>query len=214
MSGAVFPWRSGNRFELMIDGPSFFPRMLEAIAQAEQQVALELYLVEAGACAEAMVQALVGAAERGVRVRCLFDDYGSLAFTLGLRRRLIDAGVDLRFYNRLSWRRWMRNLYRDHRKLLLIDQTLAVVGGTGSGRRDPLWAPGGRGWGGWGCGEVTAGTKVALLDEANQLVKVVKARELAGQPDLLFRRNSETGAVECKTHKSAIELNAALHAHN
>jgi len=61
---------------------------------------------------------------------------------------------------------------------------------------------------------VTAGTKVALLDEQNQLVKVVKARELAGQPDLLFRRNSETGAVECKTHKSAIELNAALHAHN
>ena len=61
---------------------------------------------------------------------------------------------------------------------------------------------------------ITAGTKVALLDEQNQLVKVVKARELAGQPDLLFRRNSETGAVECKTHKSAIELNEALHAHN
>ncbi|WP_263264090.1 2,3,4,5-tetrahydropyridine-2,6-dicarboxylate N-succinyltransferase [Pseudomonas sp. RIT-PI-S] len=61
---------------------------------------------------------------------------------------------------------------------------------------------------------ITAGTKVALLDDANQLVKVVKARELAGQSDLLFRRNSETGAVECKTHKSAIELNEALHAHN
>jgi 2,3,4,5-tetrahydropyridine-2-carboxylate N-succinyltransferase len=61
---------------------------------------------------------------------------------------------------------------------------------------------------------VTAGTKVALLDETNELVKVVKARELAGQPDLLFRRNSQTGAVECKSHKSAIELNEALHAHN
>jgi 2,3,4,5-tetrahydropyridine-2-carboxylate N-succinyltransferase len=61
---------------------------------------------------------------------------------------------------------------------------------------------------------ITAGTKVRLLDDANQLVKVVKARDLAGQPDLLFRRNSETGAVECKTHKSAIELNEALHAHN
>lgn len=61
---------------------------------------------------------------------------------------------------------------------------------------------------------VTAGTKVALLDDQNQLVKVVKARELAGQSDLLFRRNSQTGAVECKTHKSAIELNEALHAHN
>ncbi|MCF7541905.1 2,3,4,5-tetrahydropyridine-2,6-dicarboxylate N-succinyltransferase [Pseudomonas petrae] len=61
---------------------------------------------------------------------------------------------------------------------------------------------------------VTAGTKVALLDDNNELVKVVKARELAGQPDLLFRRNSQTGAVECKSHKSAIELNEALHAHN
>lgn len=61
---------------------------------------------------------------------------------------------------------------------------------------------------------ITAGTKVNLLDEHNELVKVVKARDLAGQADLLFRRNSLNGAVECKTHKSAIELNEALHAHN
>ncbi|MCW2293969.1 2,3,4,5-tetrahydropyridine-2-carboxylate N-succinyltransferase [Pseudomonas sp. BIGb0408] len=61
---------------------------------------------------------------------------------------------------------------------------------------------------------VTAGTKIALLDDQNNLVKVVKGRDLAGQADLLFRRNSQTGAVECKTNKSAIELNEALHAHN
>ncbi|UVE16692.1 2,3,4,5-tetrahydropyridine-2,6-dicarboxylate N-succinyltransferase [Pseudomonas sp. LS44] len=61
---------------------------------------------------------------------------------------------------------------------------------------------------------ITAGTKVALLDEQNNLVKVVKARDVAGQTDLLFRRNSQNGAVECKTNKTAIELNEALHAHN
>jgi phosphatidylserine/phosphatidylglycerophosphate/cardiolipin synthase-like enzyme len=140
MRGAVFPWRDGNRFELLIDGPQFFPRMLEHIALAKEQVELELYLVEAGACAEAIVQALVAAAERGVRVRCLFDDYGSLAFTLTLRQRLTEAGVELRFYNRLSWRRWVGNFYRDHRKLLLVDQCLAVVGGTGV--TDEFWTPG------------------------------------------------------------------------
>ncbi|MBK5530042.1 phosphatidylserine/phosphatidylglycerophosphate/cardiolipin synthase family protein [Pseudomonas sp. TH06] len=139
MRGAVFPWRDGNRFELLIDGPQFFPRMLVEIARAEEQVELELYLVEAGACAEAVVQALVQAAERGVRVRCLFDDYGSLAFTLNLRQRLIHAGVELRFYNRLNWRRWVGNFYRDHRKLLLVDQRLAVVGGTGV--TDEFWTP-------------------------------------------------------------------------
>lgn len=139
MRGAIFPWRDGNRFELLIDGPQFFPRMLVEIARAEEQVELELYLVEAGACAEAVVQALVQAAERGVRVRCLFDDYGSLAFTLNLRQRLLQAGVELRFYNRLSWRRWVGNFYRDHRKLLLVDQRLAVVGGTGV--TDEFWTP-------------------------------------------------------------------------
>ncbi|MEL0636020.1 2,3,4,5-tetrahydropyridine-2,6-dicarboxylate N-succinyltransferase [Marinomonas sp. TI.3.20] len=61
---------------------------------------------------------------------------------------------------------------------------------------------------------ITAGSKVAVLDESNNVVSVVKARDLSGQSDLLFRRNSETGAIECKTNKTAIELNAALHAHN
>ncbi len=61
---------------------------------------------------------------------------------------------------------------------------------------------------------ITAGTKVALLDDNNQLVEVIKARDLANKPDLLFRRNSQTGAVECKTNKSAIELNEELHANN
>lgn len=61
---------------------------------------------------------------------------------------------------------------------------------------------------------VTAGALVALLDDKGQLVRKVKARELSGKSDLLFRRNSQSGALEVLTNKSAIELNEALHAHN
>jgi len=61
---------------------------------------------------------------------------------------------------------------------------------------------------------VTAGTKVAMLDSDGNAVESVKARELGGKSDLLFRRNSATGAVECLTNRSAVELNAELHAHN
>jgi 2,3,4,5-tetrahydropyridine-2-carboxylate N-succinyltransferase len=61
---------------------------------------------------------------------------------------------------------------------------------------------------------ITAGTKVTLLDGSDQPVEVLKAQSLAGKSDLLFRRNSQTGAVECKTNKSAIELNVELHANN
>ncbi|UTA46756.1 2,3,4,5-tetrahydropyridine-2,6-dicarboxylate N-succinyltransferase [Simiduia sp. 21SJ11W-1] len=61
---------------------------------------------------------------------------------------------------------------------------------------------------------ITAGTKVRLLDDQGELVQETKARDLAGQSDLLFRRNSLTGAIECKTNKTAIALNEALHANN
>jgi 2,3,4,5-tetrahydropyridine-2-carboxylate N-succinyltransferase len=61
---------------------------------------------------------------------------------------------------------------------------------------------------------VTAGTKVTILDNTGKDIGVRKARELSGNNDLLFRRNSMTGRVECLTNKSEIELNAQLHANN
>ncbi|WP_110293456.1 2,3,4,5-tetrahydropyridine-2,6-dicarboxylate N-succinyltransferase [Nocardia tenerifensis] len=57
---------------------------------------------------------------------------------------------------------------------------------------------------------LTAGTKVTTPDGA-----VVKAAEFSGQNNLLFRRNSVTGAVEVVARKgTGIELNAALHAND
>ena len=61
---------------------------------------------------------------------------------------------------------------------------------------------------------ITAGTKVVMLDDNNQPVGEAKARDLAGKDDLLFRRNSVSGAVECLTNKSVVELNEALHSSN
>ncbi|XOV90012.1 MAG: DapH/DapD/GlmU-related protein [Pseudomonadota bacterium] len=61
---------------------------------------------------------------------------------------------------------------------------------------------------------ITASTFVQVLDENRNFVKVVRARELAGQSDMLFIRNSQTGVVECRTNRKAIKLNEELHSHN
>lgn len=61
---------------------------------------------------------------------------------------------------------------------------------------------------------VTGGTKVSLLDNENNLVELLKAKSLSGKNDLLFRRNSQTGAVECKSNKTRIALNEELHSNN
>ena len=61
---------------------------------------------------------------------------------------------------------------------------------------------------------VTAGTKVSVLDGSGDTIETVSARTLSGRSDLLFRRHSSTGAVQCLTNKSAVELNEMLHANN
>ena len=61
---------------------------------------------------------------------------------------------------------------------------------------------------------ITAGTLVQVFDENKKFIKLVKARELAGQSDMLFIRHSQTGAIECRTNQKAITLNDALHDHN
>lgn len=61
---------------------------------------------------------------------------------------------------------------------------------------------------------VTAGSKVRMLDSDGNEVEMVKARDLAGVSDLLFRRNSVTGQIECLANKTAVELNSELHSNN
>ncbi|MBL8528361.1 MAG: hypothetical protein JNL68_11805 [Burkholderiales bacterium] len=126
-----FSWREGNRVELLVDGPSFFRRMLEDIADSQRVVQFELYLCASGAVADRFIAALAFAAERGVTVQVLLDDFGALGLSKADRNRLVAAGVELVFYNRLHYSRWLNNLFRNHRKLLLVDGERAFIGGTG-----------------------------------------------------------------------------------
>jgi 2,3,4,5-tetrahydropyridine-2-carboxylate N-succinyltransferase len=58
---------------------------------------------------------------------------------------------------------------------------------------------------------VTAGTKVTLIVEGK--TQVVKASELSGMPGMLFRRNSQNGAVEAIAREGlGVTLNSELHA--
>ncbi len=126
-----FAWREDNRFKLLIDGEQFFPAMLAAIHDARRFVMLEMYLIESGGIATRIIDALSAAAQRGVRVKVLLDHYGSLGLHDEDRARLRGSGADVHFYNRLAVTRWRRSLYRDHRKILIVDGSVAFIGGAG-----------------------------------------------------------------------------------
>ena len=150
-----FPWREGNRFEILVDGSNFLPAMLAAIHAARQTILLEMYLVESGSVVERFITAMRDAASRGVQVYLLLDDFGSIGLKQPDRQRLEHANIHTVYYNKLRSHSLLYNLYRifllrkehslyrNHRKLLLVDGQTAYVGGTGLvDEFDPAGHPG------------------------------------------------------------------------
>jgi cardiolipin synthase len=127
----LFPWRANNQFTLLVDAAHFFPAMLDAIDSASHFILFEQYLVKAGQIFDEFIQHLVQARQRGVKIYFLLDDYGSSETKRSDCQRLTAAGVEVVFYNPLSWRSLYRSLRRDHRKLLVVDNRVAFVGGVG-----------------------------------------------------------------------------------
>ena len=58
---------------------------------------------------------------------------------------------------------------------------------------------------------ITGGSKITKFSKNNELESVVKASQLAGEDNLLFIRNSQSGAIEAKINPKSIALNETLH---
>lgn len=126
-----FPWRDGNQFDLLVDGKQFFPQIIADISRASRYILLEMYLFESGQVAREVISALDRAAQRGVRIYILLDDYGAQGLEIHDRQKLQHDNVQMVFYNPLHYGEFRRNLFRDHRKIIIIDQTVAYTGGAG-----------------------------------------------------------------------------------
>ncbi|REJ81083.1 MAG: hypothetical protein DWQ30_11685 [Acidobacteria bacterium] len=125
------PVLSGNRVELLRNGERYFPRMLEAIASAQESVDLLTYVWWTGAITDRFTEALVDAAGRGVRVRVLVDGYGGLEMDAEQSRALLGGGCDVAIFRPPSLLQPQRSNHRTHRKVMVVDGELAFTGGAG-----------------------------------------------------------------------------------
>lgn len=137
-----FPWREKNRFTLLVDAQVFYADMIASIERAERFIYLEMYLIESGTAVNRFLDALAQARARQVEIYFLLDDFGALGLTAADRRRIRALGIHLYFYNPLHYGRLRRNLFRDHRKILVVDGRIAYTGGAGiTDDFDPAYDP-------------------------------------------------------------------------
>ncbi len=111
---------------LLKNGSEAFPAMFKAIDRASSCIAFEMYLVADDKTGRELREHLTKAAKRGIGVMVLVDAWGSLYLADEFWDPLREAGGMVRWFRPIS-----RGLlpFRDHRKMLLVDDRIAFIGG-------------------------------------------------------------------------------------
>ena len=126
------PLTTGNKVVLLQDGPSTYSAMFAAITAAKDHVNLETYILEDDEVGQRFAQLLIAKQRQGVQVNIIRDSVGTLGTPLAFFQNLIDNGVNVLEFNPVNpltaRKAWALN-QRDHRKLLIVDGSIAFLGG-------------------------------------------------------------------------------------
>jgi cardiolipin synthase len=121
----------GNRITLLHNGIEIFPALLDAIASAQHSVHFSTFIYSSGHIPIQFADAFSAAAKRGVEVRMVFDKSGSKNVSPELMSQMRKAGCKIKWFRPIQWYSWAKYNHRTHRKLLIIDGTIAFTGGVG-----------------------------------------------------------------------------------
>jgi cardiolipin synthase len=133
----------GNRVRLLVDGAEAFPRMLEAISRARHSVLVEMYTFASDKTGQKFADALIERAKAGLTVRVLYDGLGSIEASTSMFQAIRAAGAIVTPYRPINWFSYRR---RDHRKIVIVDGSVAFLGGMNFTDEYASEADGGLGW--------------------------------------------------------------------
>jgi phosphatidylserine/phosphatidylglycerophosphate/cardiolipin synthase-like enzyme len=126
-----FPVVDGNALRSLERKEHYFDLMRRSIANARRTVDVEMYLWEDDEVGASFSRALAEAARRGVAVRVLADAFGARDALDGSLRATSAAGASVRAFNPFRLPAMHRFYHRTHKKLLVVDDTVAFTGGAG-----------------------------------------------------------------------------------
>jgi cardiolipin synthase A/B len=128
---AALPWYGGNKLELLENGEQYFPAVFAAIGKAERTVMVETFILFEDSVGNALRDVLIAAAQRGVHVDLTYDHFGSPDLSREFVDGLTAAGVVVRMFDPARKLFGLRpNVFRRlHRKLVVVDDAVAFVGG-------------------------------------------------------------------------------------
>lgn len=126
------PLTKGNKVTLLADGLATYAVMFEAIKNAKDHINLESYIIEDDETGRKFSDLLLQKQAEGVQVNVVYYSLGSMKASDSFFQRLRDGGiqvVDFNPINPLDAREDWELTHRDHRKILIADGKVAIIGG-------------------------------------------------------------------------------------
>ena len=124
------PYRNDNNVSMYSDGKLFFNELLESLKKAKKSINIEFYIFKNDDIGTKILNVLEEKAKEGVEVRLLYDSIGSRSLNRNVLNKLINEGGKVgEFFP--SWLKFINiNMnFRNHRKIVVIDNNVGFVGG-------------------------------------------------------------------------------------
>jgi len=129
------PLVAGNKVTLLIDGPATYAAMIKAIGSAKDHINLETFIFEDDEVGRRFADLLLQKQSEGVQVNLIYDSLGCFNTPAAFFQRLREGGVQALEFNPLNpLTVGVAFTHRDHRKILIVDGSVAFTGGVNISR--------------------------------------------------------------------------------
>lgn len=119
-----------NKIDIYADGESTFEALFDAIRKAKEHIHIEFFIVSDDKISNQLRELLIEKAKEGVRVRMIYDFFGSFNLSKKYIDSLKEAGVYLKAFLPLRLRLSRSKVnYRNHRKIVVVDGIIGFTGG-------------------------------------------------------------------------------------
>ncbi len=119
-----------NQVQLLTNGEEKFPEILKSLQAAKHHIHIEYYIYENDTIGKQLAEILIAKAKEGVKVRFIYDDFGSKGIRSNIAKQLREAGIEAVPFYKINFVRLANRLnYRNHRKIIVIDGMVGYIGG-------------------------------------------------------------------------------------
>ncbi len=127
------PLVAGNKVTLLVDGPATYAAMFKAIEKATDNINFETFIFADDKAGRNFADRLLQKTAEGVQVDLIYDSVGSFHTSSAFFGHLRHGGIHILQFNPinplLELGRWRLFTHRDHRKILVVDGSVAFTGG-------------------------------------------------------------------------------------